>query len=143
MFGTSRNKSSSLVLKLYKSIQETSEEILFIKSRQIHIHWGLTIKLDNSLTEAVFVENYEIRISRFDFTHIHVYLCRVSFLTTLDIYKDYFKGDQRWCNLMKSHCACKLWPETEFAQVHHILFRNYYVFVPRVLWPMNFLIFIV
>ena len=48
--------------------------------------------LDNSSTEAVFIENYEIQISRFDFTHIHVYLCRVSFLTTLDIYKDYFKG---------------------------------------------------
>ena len=48
--------------------------------------------LDSSSTEAVFIENYEIQISRFDFTHIHVYLCRVSFLTTLDIYKDYFKG---------------------------------------------------
>ena len=50
------------------------------------------MKLDSSLTKAVFVENYEIRISRFDFTHILEYLCRVSFLTTLDIYKDYFKG---------------------------------------------------
>ena len=99
--------------------------------------------LNSSSTEAVSIENYEIQIFRSDFTHIRVYLCRVSFLTTLDIYKDYFKGDQRWCNLMKSHCACKLWSETEFAQVHHILFRNYYVFVPRVLWPRNFLIFIV
>ena len=47
--------------------------------------------LDSSLTEAVSIENYEIQISRIDFTHIHVYLCRVSFLTTQDIYKDYFK----------------------------------------------------
>ena len=47
--------------------------------------------LDSSLTEVVYIENYEIQIFRFDVTHIHVYLCRVSFLTTLDIYKDYFK----------------------------------------------------
>ena len=47
--------------------------------------------LDRSSTEAVSIENYEIHIFRFDFMHIHVYLCRVSILTTLDIYKDYFK----------------------------------------------------
>ena len=47
--------------------------------------------LDRSSTEAVSVENYEIHIFRSDFMHIHVYLCRVSILTTLDIYKDYFK----------------------------------------------------
>ena len=51
--------------------------------------------LDSSLTEAVSVENYEIQISRFDFMHIQVHLCKVSFLTTLDIYKDYFKGHQK------------------------------------------------
>ena len=48
--------------------------------------------LNSSSTEAVSIENYEIQISRFDFMHIQVYLCRVSFLTTLDIYKDYFKN---------------------------------------------------
>ena len=51
--------------------------------------------LDSSLSEAISTENYEIQISRSDFMHIHVYLCRVSFLTTLDIYKDHFKGRQR------------------------------------------------
>ena len=51
--------------------------------------------LNSNLTEAIFVKNYEIQISRSNFTHIHVYLCKVSFLTTLDIYKDYFKGHQR------------------------------------------------
>ena len=50
------------------------------------------LKLNRNSIEAKSVENYEIRISRFDFTHIHEYLCRVSFLTTLDIYKNYFKG---------------------------------------------------
>ena len=53
------------------------------------------LRLDSNSTEAVSIENYKIQISRFDFTHIHVYLCRVSFLTTLDIYKDYFKSHQR------------------------------------------------
>ena len=48
--------------------------------------------LNSSSTEAVSIENYEIQISRSDFMHIQVYLCRVSFLTTLDIYKDYFKN---------------------------------------------------
>ena len=42
--------------------------------------------LDSSSTETVSIENYEIHISRSNFTHIHIYLCRVSFLTTLDIY---------------------------------------------------------
>ena len=34
-FSTSRNKSSNLVLKSCKYVQETSEEVLFIKTRQI------------------------------------------------------------------------------------------------------------
>ena len=51
--------------------------------------------LNSSLTEAVCIENYKIQISKFDFTHIHMYLWKVSFLTTLNIYKDYFKGHQR------------------------------------------------
>ena len=44
------------------------------------------------LTEAVSIENYEIQISRSFFHTYPSYLCRVSFLTTLKIYKDYFKG---------------------------------------------------
>ena len=87
------------MLKLCKSVQETSEEVLFIKTRQIsrqnHIYQGLMLKLDRSSTAAVSIENYEIRIFRSDFMHIHVYLCRVSFLITLDIYNDYFKGRHR------------------------------------------------
>ena len=55
------------------------------------------MKLDSNSTKAVSVKNYKIRISRSDFTHIHEYLCRVSFLTTLDIYKDYFKGRLKRC----------------------------------------------
>ena len=57
--------------------------------------------LDRSSTEAVFIENYEIHIFRSDFMHIHVYLCRVSILTTLDIYKDYFKDRLKWCKVLQ------------------------------------------
>ena len=52
----------------------------------------LKSKLNRSLTQVVSVEIYEIRISRSDFLPMLVYLYRVSFLTTLDIYKTYFKG---------------------------------------------------
>ena len=59
------------------------------------------MELNSSSTKDVSIENYEIRISRSDFTHIHVYLCRVSFLITLDIYKDYFKGRLKCCKVIQ------------------------------------------
>ena len=75
------------------------KEVLFIKarqqSRQKDFYRDLMLKLDKSSTQAISVENYEIRFSRFDYTHILEYLCRVSFLTTLDIYKDYFKSHHK------------------------------------------------
>ena len=101
------------------------------------------MKLDSSLTEVVSIENYEIRISRSDFMHIHEYLCRVSFLTTLDIYKDYFKGRLKWCKGCCNCCYTHIVIGDKIALVHHILSRSYWVFMLRVLWPMSFLIFIV
>ena len=60
------------------------------------------LMLHNSSTETISIKNYEIQISKSDFTHIHVYLCRVFFfLITLDIYKDYFKGCQMGCKVMQ------------------------------------------
>ena len=93
-----------------------------------------------SSTQAVSVKNYEIRIFKFDYMHILEYLCRVSFPTTLDIYKDYFKNRYK---VMQSDNTCILWPETKIALFHHILSINYCVFTPRILWPMSFMIFIV
>ena len=61
------------------------------------------LKLDRSSTQIVSVENYEIRFSRSDYTHIPMYLCRVYFLTTLDIYKDYFKGRHK---MMQKNNTC-------------------------------------
>ena len=70
----------------------------------------------------------------------------LSFLTTLDIYKDYFKGRRRWHKLHKcwaKFCSSKLWLETEFALVH-LSYEEAAMFVHRrVLWSRSFLIFIV
>ena len=139
MYSTSRNKSSSLVLKPCKSVQETSEELLFIKARQIDIYRSLMLMLGSCSTEIVSIKNYEIQISRSVFMHIRVYLRRVFFLTTLDIYKDYFKGHLKWCKVIV-HTNCD-W--RHFVPVHHILSRSYCVFALRVLWPRSFLVFIV
>ena len=126
---------SSQVLKPWRSDQETSQEELFIKarqqSRQKDFYWDLMLKLDRSSIQAVFVKTYEIRNSRSDFRPMLVYLYRVSFLTTLDIYKTYFKGRH----------TSKIYAEN--ALVHYFLQRNYCIFTLRVSWPMSFLIFIV
>ena len=65
--------------------------------------------LDNCSTDTLSIEIYENQFFRFDFTHIHVYLFRLSFLTTLNIYKDYFKGhykvDETWCKgFIQAYC---------------------------------------
>ena len=91
------------------------------------------LKLDRFLTQAISVKNYEIKLFKSDYTHILMYLCRVSFLTTLDIYKDYFKGCHTYI----------VWPNAKSGLVHYFLWRSYCVSTPRVLWPKSFLIFIV
>ena len=74
---------SSQVLKPFRSDQETSEEELFIKtqqkSQQNLFYWDLMLKLDKFSTQAVSIENYEIRLFRSNYTHIPTYLCKVSF----------------------------------------------------------------
>ena len=118
--------------------------MLFFKarqqSRQKDFYQDLMLKFNRSSTQAVSVENYEIRFSRSDYTHIPMYLCRVSFLTTLDIYKDYFKDYHK---VMQKDNTCIVWPEAKIALVHHSLYRSYCVFMSKVLWPRSFLIFII
>ena len=137
-------------MKPCKSNQETSEEVLFIKSRQIAqqnpFYRGLMLKLDRTSIEVEYVKNYKITIFKSDFTHIHEYLCRVSFLTTLGIYNDYFKGRLKWCKKDATWCKVIIHAycdQRQFALVHHTLSRSYYVFAPRVLWPRSFLILII
>ena len=56
--------------------------------------------------QTVYIENYEIRIFEFDFQPMLTCMCRVSFLTTLDIYKVYFK-----CRHIREYKenTCKRW----------------------------------
>ena len=104
--------------------------------------WSLIASLIDTLT----VEVYEIQFFRDVFYPIREYVFRSSFLTTLNIYKDYFKGCQMLHKLRKCEaksCSCKLWSETEFALVH-LSREEATVFVHRrVLWPRSFLIIIV
>ena len=106
VFNISKNKSLSLVFKPCKSIQETSKEGLFIKVGQIpdscstdisievstDSSTDISIEVSTNSSTAVSIENYKIQIFKFDFQPTLTCMCRVSFLTTLDIYKAYFKG---------------------------------------------------
>ena len=136
MFNTSRNKSSSLVLKPCKSVQESSEEVLFIKARQIARQMYLSrfnMWFSTALDKSCIY--WELQNSDFHicFSHISkLYLCRVYFLTTLYIYKDYFKSRLRWCNLMQSDYSLKLWPET-ICPSTSFSWRSCCVCAPRVL----------
>ena len=62
---------SSQVLKPWRSDHETSEEVLFIKARQKSeqnpFYQELMLKLDRFSTQAVSVENYKIRLFRYDY----------------------------------------------------------------------------
>ena len=57
--------------------------------------------LDSCSTDRLSIEVYEIQFFRVDFISIREYMFEFSFLTTLNIYKDFFKGRHSWCNLMQ------------------------------------------
>ena len=48
--------------------------------------------LDSCSIDKLSIEIYKNQIFSYDFTLILVYLFRFSFLTTLNIYKDYFNS---------------------------------------------------
>ena len=85
--------------------------------------------LDSCSIDKLFIEIYENQIFSFDFTQIRVYLFRTSFLTTLNIYKDYFKGHHSWYNLVQKFFTSILWLE-KYALVHLSL-QEAAVFVHR------------
>ena len=105
-------------------------------------------KLKSWLCHCPWLDSYldKTRFFRAVFHQIREYVFSLSFLTTLNIYKDYFKGCRRLHKLHKCEvksCLCKLWPETEFSLVH-LFPEEAVVFVHhRVLWPKSFVIFIV
>ena len=53
--------------------------------------------LDSCSIDILSIEIYENQIFSSDFHPIRVYTFGLSFLTTLNIYKDYFKGCHNWC----------------------------------------------
>ena len=60
--------------------------------------------LDNYSIDMVSIEIYENHIFSSDITPIRVYMFELSFLTILNIYKDYFKAVTVYaseCNLMQ------------------------------------------
>ena len=63
--------------------------------------------LAQHLLDTLFVKLYEIQFFRSDFRPMLMCLCRVSFLTTLDIYKAYFKGHH---SREYKENICKRWP---------------------------------
>ena len=74
-------------------------------------------KLNKSSTEAESVEIYEIRISKSDFQLMLSCMCRVSFLTTLDIYKAYFKGRYTW----RTHAESDVVPYPHYKKLLGLL----------------------
>ena len=54
------------------------------------------------------IEVYKIQFFKTDFTPIREYVFRLSFLTPLNIYKDYFKGRKRLLECEAKFCSCKL-----------------------------------
>ena len=96
-----------------------------------------------SSIHTIFVEVYEIQFFRANFTPFCEYVFRLSFLTTLNIYKDYFKGRQRLRKYEAKFCSCKLWLETKFALVYLSLEEAVVFVCLRILWPGSFVIFIV
>ena len=119
------------VLKPCKSVQESSEEVLFFKARQMYLSRFKMWNSTDSLT-AVSIENFEIQISISIFHAYPSYMFRFSFFTTLDIYKDYFKGHQMWCNLMQNDYSHKLWPKIIFPS-SSFSWRSCCIYAPRVL----------
>ena len=86
--------------------------------------------LDSFSTDKLSIEVYENQFFKADFTSIREYMFRLFFLTTLNIYKDCFKGHQRLRKCKAKLCSCKLWPKAEFGLVYLSL-EETTVFVQR------------
>ena len=87
------------------------KEVLLIKAQQQSLqkdfYRDLMLKLNTSSTQTIFVKNYKIKFFRSDYTYMLEYLCKVSFLTTLDIYIyiNYFKDRYKGCKVI-IHAYC-------------------------------------
>ena len=84
------------MLNLCKSVQESSEEVLDFKTRQL-VSIGLSI-------DKLSIKVYEKQIFSSDFHLIRVYMFGLSFLTTLNIYTDYLRA-VKGCASVKQSCV--------------------------------------
>ena len=85
--------------------------------------------LDSYSIDRVSVDIYENQFFRSDFTQIHEYMFGLSFLTTLNIYKDCFKGCHRWCTLMQKFLQA--YCELETYALIHLSIQEAIMFVHR------------
>ena len=77
--------------------------------------------LNSCSIDTLSIKIYENQFSRSNSTRIRVYLFRLSFLTTLNIYKGYFKGRHSGCKWMKLDAKVlfkKIVTEDKFSLVH-------------------------
>ena len=92
-------RETSVQVKYYSHANLTKKQVKKSCSLRLNryldknnIYRDLRAKLDKSSTKVESLKIYKIRIFRSDFQLMLTCMCRVSFLTTLDIYKAYFKG---------------------------------------------------
>ena len=101
------------VLKPCKYIQESNEKVKDFKTFTASIYWGLKSCESRTSTtisiDTLSVEVYKTQFFRAVFHPIREYVFRFSFLTTLNIYRDCFKGHHSWCNSIQKFFISILW----------------------------------
>ena len=103
-----RRTVSIEVMQIYPKNKWRSADSLKLDSYSTNSYLSRFNKAWQILSIKVSIENYRNQFFRSDFWPMLMYLCRVSFLTTLDIYKAYFRG--RHIREYKKN-ICKRWPK--------------------------------
>ena len=146
MFNVSRNEVSSSSVKTIKVCPRIKWESARFQNSTVSMYRGLkNCEAWNSTTSSIdtlSIEVYKIQFFRANFNPIREYVFRLSFLTTLNIHKDYFKGRHNLCNLMQKFFTSILWTEN-ICPSSFFFIQEAVAFVRRwVLWLRSFVIFI-
>ena len=112
VFNASRNKVSRLTVKAMQVCPRNKVkkyQILKLDSQYLS-RFKMMFKpmLDSYSIDELSIKVYEKEIFNSDFHPIRGYMFGLSFLITLNIYKDYFKGHQRLRKCEAKFCLCKL-----------------------------------
>ena len=109
VFNTSRNKSSSPITEAmqicFKNQVKKCCPLNLERQLDKYIYRDLKGETRQIILTVVFIKNYENQISRYVFHTNPSYVFKFSFLITLDIYKDCFKGHLNGCNLIQRFYA--------------------------------------